>query len=88
MAGVRDVTGWLGKQEYPEPLQMPVLVSLLCPRLILLLKTLPCLAFGMWNDRVLDLKQILNHPEMSVMIRDQDEDLFGYLKDSKVSEGD
>ena len=87
MAGVRDVTGWLGKQEYPEPLQMPVLVSLLCPRLILLLKTLPCLAFGMWNDRVLDLKQILTHPHISVMISTQDNDFLSYKLDLKVSEG-
>ena len=39
-------------------------------------------------DWLLDLKQIMCHPQVSVMISDQDQDFLGYIIDLKVSEGD
>ena len=43
---------------------------------------------GMWPEWLLDLKQIINHPQVSFMISDQDKDFLGYMIDLKVSEGD
>nr|XP_035966949.1 testis-specific Y-encoded protein 2-like [Halichoerus grypus] len=36
--------------------------------------------------RVLDLRQFVNHPQMSAMISEQDEGLLGYMTDLKVEE--
>ena len=42
----------------------------------------------MWPEWLLDLKQIMSHPQVSIMIGDQDQDFLGYMIDLKVSEGD
>ena len=42
----------------------------------------------MWHKWLLDLKQIMNHPQVSVMIRDQDKDFLSYMIDLNVREGD
>ena len=41
----------------------------------------------MWPEWLLDLKQIMNHPQVSVMISNQDKDFLSYKLDLKVSEG-
>ena len=42
---------------------------------------------SMWHKWLLDLKQIMNHPQVSVMITDQDKDFLSYMIDLNVSEG-
>ena len=42
---------------------------------------------GIFPAWLLDLKQILNHPQVSIIIGTQDEDFLSYLIDVKVSEG-
>ena len=42
----------------------------------------------MWPEWLLDLKQIMNHPQVSVMISNQDKDFLSYKLDLKVSEAD
>ena len=42
----------------------------------------------MWPAWLLDLKQIMNHAQVSVMISDQDKDFLNYKIDLKVSEGE
>ena len=42
----------------------------------------------MWHKWLLDLKQIMNHPQVSVMISDQDKDFLSYMIDLNVSERD
>ena len=43
---------------------------------------------GMWSEWLLDLKHIMNHPLVSIMISDQDEDFLSYMIEKKISEGD
>ena len=43
---------------------------------------------GMWPEWLLDLKQIVSHLQVSVMISDQDKDFLSNMIDLKVSEGD
>ena len=43
---------------------------------------------SMWPKWLLDLKQIMNHPQVSVIISDQDKDFLSYLINLQVSEGD
>ena len=43
---------------------------------------------SMWLKWLLDLKRIMNHPQVSVMISDQNKDFLSYMIDLKVSEGD
>ena len=42
---------------------------------------------GMWPEWLLDLKHIMNHPQMSIIISTQDEDFLSYMINFKVSEG-
>ena len=42
---------------------------------------------SMWHKWHLDLKQIMNHPQVSVMISDQDKDFLSYMIDLNVTEG-
>ena len=42
----------------------------------------------MWPIWLFDLKQIMNHPQVSVIISDQDKDFLSYMINLKVSEGD
>ena len=43
---------------------------------------------SMWLEWLLDLRQIMNHFQVSAMISDQDKDCLSYKIDLKVSEGD
>ena len=43
---------------------------------------------SMWLIWLLNLKQIMNHPQVSVIISDQDKDFLSYLINLQVSEGD
>ena len=43
---------------------------------------------SMLHKWLLDLKQIMNHPQVSVMITDQDKDFLSYMIDLNVSEGE
>ena len=43
---------------------------------------------SMWPKWLLDLKRIVNHPQVSVMISDQNKDFLSYMIDLKVSVGD
>ena len=43
---------------------------------------------SMWLIWLLDLMQIMNHPQVSVMISDEDQDFLSYMVDLKVSDGD
>lgn len=43
---------------------------------------------GMWHDWLLDLKQIINNPQMYVMISDQDEDLLSYMINLNINKQD
>ena len=64
----------LGKREYPDPLlQMPVPVSLPCPRLILLLETPPCPACGTTGS--LTNSRFMNPLQMPSMMSNQDKDV-------------
>ena len=42
----------------------------------------------MWPEWLLDLKQIMNQPQVSVIISTQDEDFLSYMIDLNVGEGD
>ncbi|KAI4529160.1 hypothetical protein MG293_020834 [Ovis ammon polii] len=42
---------------------------------------------SMWHKWLLNLKQIMNHPEVSVLISDQDKDFLSYMIDLNVSSG-
>ncbi|OWK14788.1 hypothetical protein Celaphus_00000473, partial [Cervus elaphus hippelaphus] len=39
---------------------------------------------SMWPECLLDLKQIMNHPQVSIIISAQDEDFPSYMIDLKV----
>ena len=43
---------------------------------------------GLWNDWLLDLQQIVNNRQISIMISEQDEVLLSYRIELKVSEGE
>lgn len=42
---------------------------------------------GMWHECLLAPKQIMNQPQVSIIISTQDEDFLRYMIDFKVSEG-
>uniref|UniRef100_A0A452DJN8 Uncharacterized protein n=1 Tax=Capra hircus TaxID=9925 RepID=A0A452DJN8_CAPHI len=42
-------------------------------------------SFLMWHKWLLDLRKIMNHPQASVMISDQDKDFLSYMIDLNVS---
>ena len=42
----------------------------------------------MWPAWLLDLKQIMNHVQVSVMISNQDKDFLSYKSDLNISEGE
>ena len=70
--------------------EVPSIVGNSCSSVLLPPKTNYCYWIfwpSMWPEWLLDLKQIMNHPQISVMISNQDKDFLSYKLDLKVSEG-
>ena len=86
MAGAGDIGGVAGHEGVPRALPYA------CVSILVLPQTSPFGCGtplpGMCHDWLLDVEQIMNHPQVSIIISNQDEDLVKDVMDWKVSEGD